>query len=236
MQARRSSGLTWAGTAEQTAWLAYCSMLMCGHGAQDAASCPPMPLLSGAVWHAGRAGAGDAADHGEGCAWDGVAGLFDSCSTACKPLGAAFLPCPVALACRPGTPASPLPPSPPAARKTLAEQKGEAALQPWNTGYSLAGDVEKARARRMLGLPGEPLPALVPSSAGVLGPPRFCLHTHCAALCHHGLTLPQKMDPYLPFADAVDVWARTFSALSINYRGATMALDLCDRDGKYSNG
>ena len=46
----------------------------------------------------------------------------------------------------------------------------------------------------------------------------------------------QKMDPYLPFADAVDVWARTFAALGIRYRGATMALDLCDRDGKYSNG
>ncbi|KAL4458233.1 hypothetical protein ABPG75_013098 [Micractinium tetrahymenae] len=74
------------------------------------------------------------------------------------------------------------------ARKTLAEQKGEPALLPWNIGYSLAGDVEK------------------------------------------------KMDPYLPFDSAVDIWARTFAALGIKYRGATMALDLCDRDGKYSNG
>lgn len=49
-------------------------------------------------------------------------------------------------------------------------------------------------------------------------------------------TLPQKMDPYLAFADAVDVWARTFAALGINYRNATMALDLCDRSNKYSNG
>jgi hypothetical protein len=30
----------------------------------------------------------------------------------------------------------------------------------------------------------------------------------------------------------VDVWARTFAALGIRYRGATMALDLCDREGK----
>lgn len=51
-------------------------------------------------------------------------------------------------------------------------------MRPWNMGYALAGDVEKA------------------------------------------------MDPYLPFSDAVDVWARTFAALGIRYRGATMALDL----------
>jgi hypothetical protein len=36
--------------------------------------------------------------------------------------------------------------------------------------------------------------------------------------------------------DAVDVWARTFAGLGIDYRGATMTLDLCDREGKYSNG
>ena len=36
--------------------------------------------------------------------------------------------------------------------------------------------------------------------------------------------------------DAVDVWARTFAGLGIGYRGATMSLDLCDREGKYSNG
>ena len=43
-------------------------------------------------------------------------------------------------------------------------------------------------------------------------------------------------DPYFPFAEAVPRWARTFAALGISYRGATMRLDLCDRDGKYSNG
>ena len=44
------------------------------------------------------------------------------------------------------------------------------------------------------------------------------------------------MDPYFPFEEAVDVWARTFAGLGIQYKGATMRLDLCDRPGKYSNG
>jgi Zn-dependent oligopeptidase len=43
-------------------------------------------------------------------------------------------------------------------------------------------------------------------------------------------------DPYFPFEDAVDMWARSFDALGITYRGSTMRLDLCDREGKYSNG
>lgn len=43
-------------------------------------------------------------------------------------------------------------------------------------------------------------------------------------------------DPYFPFEDAVDVWGRTFAALGINYKGSVMTLDLCDRQGKYSNG
>ena len=34
----------------------------------------------------------------------------------------------------------------------------------------------------------------------------------------------------------MDAWARSFAALGINYRGALMRLDLCDRKGKYSNG
>eukprot|EP00878_Enallax_costatus_P001069 GHUV01001206.1.p1 GENE.GHUV01001206.1~~GHUV01001206.1.p1 ORF type:complete len:671 (+),score=225.42 GHUV01001206.1:78-2090(+) len=43
-------------------------------------------------------------------------------------------------------------------------------------------------------------------------------------------------DPYFPFEDAVDVWGRTFAALGIKYEGSVMTLDLCDRQGKYSNG
>lgn len=45
-----------------------------------------------------------------------------------------------------------------------------------------------------------------------------------------------ELDPYFPFEKAVDVWARTFAALGIKYRGSTLTLDLCDRPGKYSNG
>ena len=45
-----------------------------------------------------------------------------------------------------------------------------------------------------------------------------------------------KMDPYFPFETAVDVWSRSFAALGISYKGATMNLDLVDREGKYSNG
>eukprot|EP00891_Asterochloris_glomerata_P001220 jgi/Astpho2/1220/Aster-07071 len=48
--------------------------------------------------------------------------------------------------------------------------------------------------------------------------------------------LDREQDPYFQFISAVDVWARTFAALGIRYRGATMQLDLCDREGKYSNG
>ena len=43
-------------------------------------------------------------------------------------------------------------------------------------------------------------------------------------------------DPYFPFEDAVEAWARSFAALGIKYAGSTMRLDLCDRKGKYSNG
>ena len=43
-------------------------------------------------------------------------------------------------------------------------------------------------------------------------------------------------DPYFPFEDAVEAWARSFAALGIRYEGSTMRLDLCDRAGKYSNG
>ena len=60
-----------------------------------------------------------------------------------------------------------------------------------------------------------------------------------AALLPHNLSysmagdVEKALDPYFPFAAAVDVWARTFAALGITYRGATMRLDLLDREGKY---
>lgn len=58
---------------------------------------------------------------------------------------------------------------------------------------------------------------------------------HNTSFLMAGDILKQK-DPYFPFENAVDTWARSFSALGITYRGATMRLDLCDRQGKYSNG
>ena len=46
----------------------------------------------------------------------------------------------------------------------------------------------------------------------------------------------QKMDPYFPFAKAVEMYARSYAAMKIDYKGAVMCLDLLDRKGKYSNG
>jgi oligoendopeptidase F len=46
----------------------------------------------------------------------------------------------------------------------------------------------------------------------------------------------RRMDPYFPFAKSVEQWGRSFAAMNITYRGATMDLDLLDRKGKYSNG
>lgn len=46
----------------------------------------------------------------------------------------------------------------------------------------------------------------------------------------------QKLDPYFPFETALERWGRSFSALGIRYRGATLTLDLLDRRGKYENG
>ena len=75
-----------------------------------------------------------------------------------------------------------------AARKRLAEDKGDDALQPWNISQALSGESAKLK------------------------------------------------DPYFPFAGAVSAWGRSFAALGIKYRQATMRLDLLDRQGKYSNG
>lgn len=43
-------------------------------------------------------------------------------------------------------------------------------------------------------------------------------------------------DPYFPFARALERYGRSFAALGIDYRGATLVLDLVDRKGKYENG
>jgi hypothetical protein len=45
-----------------------------------------------------------------------------------------------------------------------------------------------------------------------------------------------QMDPYFGFGAALGRWGRSFTALGIKYRGATLTLDLLDRKGKYENG
>ncbi|GAX18449.1 hypothetical protein FisN_2Lh103 [Fistulifera solaris] len=45
-----------------------------------------------------------------------------------------------------------------------------------------------------------------------------------------------KMDPYFPFAASVERYVKSYAALGISYKGATINLDLLDRPQKYSNG
>ncbi|UTH75991.1 M3 family metallopeptidase [Chromobacterium sp. IIBBL 290-4] len=53
---------------------------------------------------------------------------------------------------------------------------------------------------------------------------------------HMSGDVTRQMDPYLPFAKAVERWVLSFRRLGIQYRGATMQLDLVEREGKYQNG
>lgn len=48
--------------------------------------------------------------------------------------------------------------------------------------------------------------------------------------------LAKELDPYFPFHNSLENWVRSFAALGIKYRGATLTLDLIDRKGKYENG
>ncbi len=48
--------------------------------------------------------------------------------------------------------------------------------------------------------------------------------------------LTEALDPYFGFATAIDRWVRSFAALGVTFRGATLTLDLMDRKGKYENG
>ena len=46
-----------------------------------------------------------------------------------------------------------------------------------------------------------------------------------------------KLDePYFPLEGALEQWLDSYSAWHIDFRGATMTLDLLERDGKFSNG
>lgn len=46
----------------------------------------------------------------------------------------------------------------------------------------------------------------------------------------------KALDPYFPIGDSVARWVKSFAAMGIDYRGATLVLDLLDRPGKYENG
>lgn len=46
----------------------------------------------------------------------------------------------------------------------------------------------------------------------------------------------KQEDQYFPLGEMVDVWGRSMTALWVDYAGATMRLDLLERDGKYNNG
>ena len=45
-----------------------------------------------------------------------------------------------------------------------------------------------------------------------------------------------QMDPYFPFGKAVERYVQSYAAMKIQYQGATLNLDLLDRQNKYSNG
>ena len=46
----------------------------------------------------------------------------------------------------------------------------------------------------------------------------------------------RRMDAYMPFGPALRRWVQSFRRLGIQYRGATLQLDLLERAGKYQNG
>ena len=46
----------------------------------------------------------------------------------------------------------------------------------------------------------------------------------------------RRMDPYLAFGPALRRWIQSFRKLRIQFRGATLQLDLLDRPGKFQNG
>ncbi|MDM5136453.1 M3 family metallopeptidase [Aeromonas salmonicida] len=46
----------------------------------------------------------------------------------------------------------------------------------------------------------------------------------------------RQLDPYVPFSRALKDWIESFRRLGIQYRDATLTLDLLTREGKYENG
>lgn len=48
--------------------------------------------------------------------------------------------------------------------------------------------------------------------------------------------ITRQLDPYFSFAKGLQRWVDSFRRLGISYRGATMQLDLLERQGKFQNG
>jgi len=48
--------------------------------------------------------------------------------------------------------------------------------------------------------------------------------------------LLREAEPYFPFELALERWERSFRRMGIGFRGATLQLDLLEREGKYQNG
>ncbi len=48
--------------------------------------------------------------------------------------------------------------------------------------------------------------------------------------------IAQQLDPYLPFSESLQRWVESFGRMGVDFRGATLTLDLLDRKGKYENG
>ena len=46
----------------------------------------------------------------------------------------------------------------------------------------------------------------------------------------------REQDPYFLFGPSIERWGRSFAAMHVRFRGATLTLDLLDRKGKYENG
>ncbi|MBT4521090.1 MAG: peptidase M3 [Halieaceae bacterium] len=46
----------------------------------------------------------------------------------------------------------------------------------------------------------------------------------------------REMDPYLPFSKSLQRWVESFGRMGVQFRDATLTLDLLDRKGKYENG
>lgn len=53
---------------------------------------------------------------------------------------------------------------------------------------------------------------------------------------YKGGELAKEIDPYHPFEYALERWVKSFAAMNIEYRSATLTLDLIDRKGKHENG